>query len=163
MYNSRPNYKMAVYESLDNNDLSSVTVIQNRDTGVITLSGIVGSADRRARAEAVAKEAAPGYTIDDKIQVDSSGLQSMVAAATAKSKLDSTIEDHFEASIKAHKDLVRQTIHYSAYNGTLFLKGAVKTADERKEAEELAKKVPNVQRVVNNIEVRPGKHLTANS
>jgi hyperosmotically inducible protein len=39
----------------------------------------------------------------------------------------------------------------------------VKTAKQKKEAEDLAKKVPNVQQVVNELEVKPGKHSTTNS
>jgi hyperosmotically inducible periplasmic protein len=39
----------------------------------------------------------------------------------------------------------------------------VKTAKQKKEAEDLAKKVPNVQQVVNEIEVNPKKHSTTNS
>jgi hyperosmotically inducible protein len=43
------------------------------------------------------------------------------------------------------------------------LKGTVKTAAQKKEAERLAKGVPNVQQVVNELEVKPGKHSTTNS
>jgi osmotically-inducible protein OsmY len=65
--------------------------------------------------------------------------------------------------IKGHKSLDDQSIHASAKNGTLVLKGTVKTARQKKEAEDLAKHVPNVQQVVNEIEVNPGKHSTAKS
>ncbi len=58
---------------------------------------------------------------------------------------------------------MRQAADYLAKNGTLVLKGSVKTAAQKKEAEHLAKKVPNVQQVVNEIEVKPGKHSTSNS
>jgi len=43
------------------------------------------------------------------------------------------------------------------------LKGSVKTTAQKTEAEKLAKHVPNVQQVVNEIEVKPGKHSSANS
>ena len=56
-----------------------------------------------------------------------------------------------------------QAADYLAKNGTLVLKGSVKTAAQKKEAEHLAKKVPNVQQVVNEIKVKPGKHSTSNS
>jgi hyperosmotically inducible protein len=39
----------------------------------------------------------------------------------------------------------------------------VKTAAQKKEAESLAKHVPNVQQVVNELEVKPSKHSTTNS
>jgi hyperosmotically inducible periplasmic protein len=41
------------------------------------------------------------------------------------------------------------------------LKGTVKTAKQKKEAEDLAKKVPNVQQVVNEIEINTNKHSAA--
>jgi osmotically-inducible protein OsmY len=65
--------------------------------------------------------------------------------------------------IKEHKNLNDQSISYSAMNGTLILKGTVKTVGQKKEAEKLAKHVQNVQLVVNEIEVKPGRHSTANS
>ena len=46
---------------------------------------------------------------------------------------------------------------------TLVLKGSVKTAAQKKEAEKLAKDVPNVQQVVKEIEVKPGKHSSPNA
>jgi len=160
---AHPDEKEAVYQSLSSHDLGSVMVNQNRESGVITLTGIVGDASRKSRAEELAKEAAPGYTITDNIQVVSSGLQGMISAATAKSELDTSIENHFKASIKGHKDLDQQAIQYWANGGTLTLKGAVKTEKEKREAEELAKKVPQVQHVVNEIEVAPHKTSPSNS
>jgi hyperosmotically inducible protein len=35
--------------------------------------------------------------------------------------------------------------------------------EQKKEAESLAKQVPNVQQVVNELEIKPKKHSTANS
>ena len=39
----------------------------------------------------------------------------------------------------------------------------MKTAKQKKEAEDLAKKVPNVQQVVNELEIKPDKHSTTAS
>ncbi|MGA8727458.1 MAG: BON domain-containing protein [Terracidiphilus sp.] len=160
---SHPDNKAAIYQSLNSHDLSSVVVKQNREKGVITLSGIVDSPELKGRAEQLAKDAAPSYTIDDKLQVDSAGLQSMITQATTESRLDNDIENRFKASLQTSKNLDKQTIQYSATNGTLYLKGAVRSAREKKEAEELARKVPNVQHVVNEIQVMPGKPSPANS
>ena len=79
------------------------------------------------------------------------------------SNLDSAIEDNYKAAIKGHRNLDDQSIDYSAKNGTLVLKGSVKTVAQKKEAEKLAKSVPNVQQVVNEIEVKPGKHSSPNA
>lgn len=152
--NQHPDVKQAVYSALSQHDLMSVEVSQDRDKGEITLSGIVGSPDQKTNAEHLTHQAAPGYTITDKIQVQSAGIAGMVKSAQKDAKLDSAIEDKYKASLKQNKKLEKEGIKYSADNGTLYLKGSVKTAKERQEAEDLAKKVPQVQHVVNDIAVK---------
>jgi len=154
---SHPDEKSAVSDSLKNNNLSAVSVWQDRDKGVMTLKGNVDSQDLKNQAESIAKQAAPDYTVSDEIGVRPPGASE---AGSVASNLDSAIEDNFKAAIKAHANLNDQSISGSAKNGTLVLKGSVKTAKQKKEAEDLAKKVPNVQQVVNEIEVNPKKHST---
>jgi hyperosmotically inducible protein len=158
-----PDEAAAVYSTLTQHDLRSVVVSQDRDSGVITLAGIVGSPDRKARAELLAKQAAPGYTVTNNITVTSAGLETMEKSAARNAALDNSIEDQFKATIKKNKHLAHQSIEYQAANGTLYLKGTVKSEEDRKEAEELAKKVPQVQHVVNDIAVKTGKHTPTNS
>lgn len=83
---SHPDDSQAVYKALTSHELASVIVDQNRDKGVIKLSGIVGSADRRTSAGQLAQQAAPGYTIDNEVQVDQANIlnapQGAVAQAT---------------------------------------------------------------------------------
>ena len=157
---SHPDEKSAVNDALKNNNLSSVDVSQDREKGVMTLKGNLDSQDLKNQAENIAKQAAPDYTIADEIGVRPPGESN---AGSVASNLDSAIEDNYKAMIKAHNTLDDQSIHCSAKNGTLVLKGTVKTAKQKKEAEDLAKKVPNVQQVVNELEVKPGKHSTAAS
>jgi hyperosmotically inducible periplasmic protein len=158
---AHPDEKSAVTNSLNSNNLSAVSVSQDRDRGVITLTGDVNSDDQKAQAETLARQAAPDYTIADEIGIRPPGAESQ--AKSVDSNLDSAIEDNYKASIKAHKNLDDQSIDYSAKNGTLVLKGTVKTAAQKKEAGKLAKEVPNVQQVVNEIEIKPGKHSTPNA
>jgi hyperosmotically inducible protein len=153
--------KSAVTSSLNSNNLNSVSVSQDRDKGVMTLTGDVSSDDQKSQAENLAKQAAPDYTVADEIGVRPLGEQSQAKAVD--SSLDNGIEDNYKAEIKAHKSLDDQSIHAKAKNGTLVLTGSVKTPDQKNEAESLAKKVPNVQQVVNELEVKPTKHSTANS
>lgn len=152
-----PDQKGAVTDSLKTNNLDAVSVSQDRDKGVMTLSGNVDSQDMKMQAENVAKQAAPDYRVDDEIGVRPPGVPNAGAVA---SNLDNAIEDNFKAEIKSHQNLNDQSISGSAKNGTLVLKGSVKTTAQRLEAEQLAKKVPNVQQVVNELEVKPGKHST---
>jgi hyperosmotically inducible periplasmic protein len=155
---ARPDEKTAVNNSLNGNNLSSVSVSQDRDKGTMTLTGDVGSDSFKAQDQNLAQQAAPDYTIVNEIGVRSVGMVSQGNAVAAD--LDSAIESNFKASIKAHKNLDDQSIHPSAKNGTLVLKGTVKTSQQKQEAEDLARQVPNVQQVVNEIEVNPKKHST---
>jgi hyperosmotically inducible protein len=157
----RPDEKSAVTNSLSSNNLSAVDVLQDRDKGVMTLTGNVASDDQKSQAENLAKQAAPDYTIADEIGVRPPGAESQTGAVS--SNLDSGIEDNFKAGIKAHKNLDDQSIHFKAKNGTLVLTGSVKTGAQKHEAEKLAKGVPNVQQVVNELEVDPKKHSTASA
>lgn len=153
--------KSAVTNSLNSNNLGTVSVSQDRDKGVMTLTGNVASDDQKTQAETLAKQAAPDYTVANEIGVRPTGDQGQMASVA--SNIDSGIEDNFKATIKAHKALDDQSIHAKAKNGTLVLTGSVKTAEQKKEAEKLAKKVPNVQQVVNELDVKPSKHSTNNS
>ena len=157
---AHPDEKSAVSDSLKNSNLSAVSVSQDRDKGVMTLKGNLDSQDLKTQAENIAKQAAPDYTIADEIGVRPPGAGE---ASSVASNLDSAIEDNFKAMIKAETNLNDQSISGSAKNGTLVLTGSVKTAKQKKEAEDLAKKVPNVQQVVNEIEINPKKHSTTAS
>lgn len=156
----QPDEKAAVTDSLKNNNLGSVDVSQDRDKGVMTLKGNVASDNAKVQAEAVAKQAAPDYTIANEIGVRPPQTDNAGAVA---SNLDSAIEDNFKAAIKGHENLDDQSIHGSAKNGALVITGSVKTATQKKEVGTLAKRVPNVQQVVNELEVKPDKHSTPNS
>jgi hyperosmotically inducible protein len=148
-----------VKTALKSSNLGDIDVSQDRDKGVITLTGNVESQDKKSQAETVAQQNAPGYTVADEIGVRPPGEESR--AKSIASNTDSAIEDNFKAEIKGHKNLDDQDIKADAKNGTLTLKGSVKTLAQKKEAGKLAKAVPNVQQVVNELEVKPGKHSTA--
>ena len=145
--------KDAVNNILTSNNLGVVSVSQDREKGVITLTGDVESEDKKKLAESVAKQAAPDYAISNQIGVRPAGAESQAKAVD--SSLDSGIEDNYKAALKAHKHLDDQSISYSAKNGTLVLKGSVKTHAQRIEANKLAQAVPHVKEVVNEIEVKP--------
>ena len=150
--NQHPDVKDSVNSAMTRNNLGTVDVSQDRDKGVLTLTGNVESEDQKAQAEKVAKEAAPSYTIANEIGVRPSGQESQ--AKEVQSNLDDAIESNYKASLKAHKALDDQHISYDATNGTLVLKGTVKSQAQKTDAQKLAKAVPNVKEVVNEIEVR---------
>lgn len=69
------------------------------------------------------------------------------------SDLDDAIEKNYEAALIS-KGLNKQHIDFSAKNGVLTLKGSVKTASERQQAQRAALSVPKVQQVLNQIDVK---------
>lgn len=151
--------KDIVDTAMTQHGLGVVKVSQDRDKGVLTLTGDVESAQKKDEAEDVAKQAAPDYAISNEIGVRPIGEGSQAKAVD--SNLDSAIQDNYKASLKAHKNLDDQSISYDAKNGTLVIKGSVKTSAQRQEAMTLAKAVPNVKEVVNEIQVKPDKHSTS--
>jgi hyperosmotically inducible protein len=160
--NSNPKYpdsKDAVNNSLTQNNLGAIHVSQDQNKGVITLTGTVPSDSQKSQAESVAKQAAPQYTIADEIAVIPP--QNADATKAANSDTDDAIEDSIKAELKKHRNLDDQNISVKSKNGAVVLTGSVKTAAQKREAERLAKHVPNVQQVVNEIEVKPRKHSSA--
>jgi hyperosmotically inducible periplasmic protein len=156
---NHPDVKYAVDSAMTQNGLGVVKVSQDRDKGVLTLKGEVESEDQESQAENIARQAAPGYTIANELGVTPPGMGSQAKAV--ESNLDNGIADNCKAALKEHKNLDDQSISCGAQNGTLVLKGSVKTKVQRQEAVKLAKAIPNVQEVVNEIEVKPDKHSTA--
>lgn len=69
-HSNHPDDRQAVYSALDQNDLASVVVDQDRGSGVIKLTGIVGDQGRKDHATQLAQQAAPGYQIDNELKVD---------------------------------------------------------------------------------------------
>jgi hyperosmotically inducible periplasmic protein len=155
---NHPDEKDAVTNSLKTNSLGEVSVSQDREKGVMTLSGDVATDTQKQQAATLAQQAAPDYQVANEIGVRPPETSQAGAVA---SDVDKGIENNFTAAIKANKALDDQSIHASAKNGTLEIKGSVKTAQQKREVESLAKKVPNVQQVVNELEVKPNKHSTA--
>lgn len=141
----------AVKNALKQADLKDVTVSDDADKHTITLGGTVHSEEAKARAAEVAKTAAGNRQIANEISVQPVGDESN--ARSVASNRDDAIEDNYKAELLArHMDNL--SIHYKAKNGVLVLTGSVKNPGQREEAAELAKKVPNVRQVVNQVEVR---------
>ncbi len=132
----------SVVHALIVNGLYKVSVSLDRTKGVMTLTGNVQSQDQKTYAAQIAHEDASHYTIANEIGVipPSCGVPAN--------------RGQVQAMLQAHKNLDQQDIDYEAKNGTLVLSGNVQSAHERVEAVRLAKSVPNVERVVNQIKVK---------
>src|SRR5271169_65541 len=103
-----PDVKYAVDTAMTRNNLGVVKVSQDRDKGVLTLTGDVESAEQKVQAEGVAAPVAPGYTISNEIGVRPIGAENQAKAVD--SSLDDGIENNFKAALKGHKTLDDQSI-----------------------------------------------------
>lgn len=152
---STPDVKQRVASALGNAGFKNLTVSSDNDKQLVTLKGDVKTLEEKDRAEDVAKSASAGWVVANEIGVRPEGVEN--AASQIDSNVDSAIEKDFKAVLIANR-LDNQRIHYNAKNGVLTLKGAVATAAQREEAEKLAATVPNVQQVVNELDINGAKH-----
>ncbi len=153
-----PDAKPAVQDALKAAGYNNISVDQDRDKGVITLKGDVPTDADKAKAEDIAKNAANGMVVANEIGVRPQGDES--AAKSVDKHTDDAIEDHMKAAISAHK-WENQHIHFDAKNGVLTLKGDVDTARQREQVNDVAKKIPGVQQVVNELQVKGEKQSAA--
>ena len=151
---SAPDVKEHVSKALDTAGFKDVSVDVNNDKELVTIKGDVKTQEEKERAEQIAKESAGGYIVSNEIGVRPEGLESK--AGKIDSNVDSAIEKDFKAVLIANR-LDSQHIRYSAKNGVLTLKGKVDDAALREKAEKLGASVPNVQQVVNELDVKGGK------
>jgi hyperosmotically inducible protein len=75
--------------------------------------------------------------------------------ATVDRVEDMRIESEVKSRLVAEKDANLTRLGVVSTNATVYLTGAVKSSDQRAQAEALAKGVRGVRRVVNTLEVRP--------
>lgn len=138
-----------IRQALKSNGLGQVSVDQNKDKGVVTLTGTVASGNDRDRAEALAKSDAGTEVVADQIAVVVPGNESNSKAVN--SDLDKGIEKNLDAALIQHS---MKNVKYSVKNGVVTLTGNVRTENRRSRAAQVAKAVPNVEQVVNEIQLK---------
>jgi hyperosmotically inducible periplasmic protein len=144
-------YKDRVKTALQQADLKDVRVSEDASKNTITLGGTLHSDDAKNRAADIAQSSAGPRIIANEISVEPVGNEG--DARKMESNLDDGIENNYKA-VLISKGLDKQSIRYKAKNGVLTLKGSVKNPTQRQQAQELAKNTPNVQQVVNEIQVQ---------
>jgi osmotically-inducible protein OsmY len=148
-----PDVSGDIRRALDQAGLKKVSVDQDRDKGVVTLGGHVGADADKAQAEAVAKSLARGEVVADQIAVLPLGAES--DARTMNSDLDKGIEQNLDAALIQSK--LRDGVKYSVKNSVVTLTGDVDSESKRREVARVAASVPNVQQVVNELQVKRQK------
>jgi len=144
-------YKDQVQQGLEQADVKDVTVSEDKDKNTITLGGTVHSENARDNAGNIAHALAGTRIVANEISVQPVGVES--EARDIASNMDDAIKDNYKAVLIAN-GLNKEHIRFDAKNGVLTLKGSVKSAPKRKEAEQLAQTVPNVQQVLNELDVK---------
>lgn len=147
--NRAPDVSGKIRDSLKQAGLTGVTVSQDRAKGVVTLGGNVNQEQQKAQAEQIAQPLAAGQVVADEIAVLPNGNQAPIK--TVNSDFDRGIQANLDGALTQAN---MKGIHHSTKNGVVTLTGNVSTQADRANAEHIADGVPNVQQVVNEIDVR---------
>jgi hyperosmotically inducible periplasmic protein len=153
-----PDVKDQVSKALANAGYKDVKVATNNEKQLVTLTGDVKTQEDKEKADDVAKSTAAGFVVSNEIGVRPEGVEG--AARKIDSNVDDAIEKDFKAVIIANR-LEKQHIRFDAKNGVLTLKGNVDSPGQRQQLEKLAASVPNVQQVVNELDVKGAKRRSS--
>jgi hyperosmotically inducible periplasmic protein len=148
-----PDVSDTIRKSLDQASLKDVSVSQDRDKGVVTLGGHVPSNGDKSQAESIAKSIAGGQVVSNQIGVIPPAVES--EAKTVNSDLDKGIEKNLDAVLIQLR--LNKGIKYDVKNGVVTLTGEVNSQAKRTRIEKVASAVPNVQQVVNELQVKDQK------
>jgi hyperosmotically inducible periplasmic protein len=148
-----PDVSDSIRKSLNEANLKSVSINQDRDKGVVTLGGHVATDADKAQAETIAKSFAGGQVVADQIAVVPVGAEP--EARTMNSDLDKGIEQNLDAALIQNK--MHRSVKYAVKNHVVTLSGEVDSEARRQEAGSVAASVPNVEQVVNELQVKNQK------
>jgi len=148
-----PDVSETIRTSLDQAGFKDVSTKQDREKGVVTLSGKVPSEADKLQAESIAKSVAAGQVVANEIAVVPPGNES--DAKAVNSELDKGIEHNLEAALTQVK--LKDDVKYSVKNRVVTLSGEVASPALRARAEKVAGSVLNVQQVVNELQVKNQK------
>ncbi len=148
-----PDVSDSIRKSLDQSGLQDVSVSQDRDKGVVTLGGHVPSDGDKSQAESIATSIAGGQVVSNQIGVIPPDAQS--EAKTINSDLDDGIGKNLDAALIQQR--LNKHVEYDVKNGVVTLTGEVNSQARRAQVEYVASAVPNVQQVVNELQVKDQK------
>ena len=153
-----PDVAAQIRTALDQAGLKDVSQSQDRDKGVITLKGNVAVEADKARAESIARTYAGAQVVSNQIAVLPPGDES--DAKRMNSDLDKGIESNLHAALIQQN--LDSSVKYSVKNNVVTLTGDVDSQSRRGLAQEVASRVPNVQQVVNELQVKAQKATSSN-
>jgi osmotically-inducible protein OsmY len=148
-----PDVTANIRASLDSMGFKDVSASQDRDKGVVTLGGHVAADSDKAQAESIAKSIAGNQVVSNQIAVIPPGIES--DARKVNSDLDKGIESNLDAALIKYD--FHDSVKYAVKNHVVTLTGDVNSQSKRARAEKVASGVPNVQQVVNELQVKGQK------
>jgi hyperosmotically inducible protein len=148
-----PDVSGSIRRSLDQAGFKDVSVSQDRDKGIVTLGGKVTSDGDKSTAETLAKSLAGAQVVADQIAVIPVGIEK--EARAVNSDLDEGIEKNLDAALIQNH--MHDNVKYEVKSGVVTLTGEVNSQNKRARAETVATGVPNVQQVVNDLQVKDQK------
>ena len=153
-----PDVSDSIRKSLDQAGLKDVSASQDRDKGVVTLTGHVTADADKSQAESIAKSIAIGEVVSNQIAVVPTGAET--AAKDINSDLDKGIEKNLDAALIEAR--LRDYVKYDVKNHVVTLTGEVDSQSKRARAQEVASAVLNVHQVVNELQVKGQKATSSN-
>ena len=142
-----PDVKASIEKSLSDAGYKGVSISQNQEKGVVTLSGNVKSQEDKDRAEALAKAGAAGQIVANEIGVEPPASAKIAREVSADE--DKAIQSNLDAVFAS---AALKGVKHKTKNGVVTLTGSVSSEETRSQAERAAAQVPNVQQVVNEIQ-----------
>jgi hyperosmotically inducible periplasmic protein len=152
-----PDVASNIRRGLEQANLKTVSVAQDRDKGVVTLSGHVDDYRFKQQAGGIANSLAAGEVVANQIEVVPPGARA--DANRVNSDLDKGIEQNLDAALVRYR--MHDFVKYAVKSQVVTLTGNVDSQDARGQAEQVAVAVPNVQQVVNELQVKDQKASTS--
>jgi osmotically-inducible protein OsmY len=153
-----PDVASDIRNSLSSAGLKDVSVSQDRDKGVVTLSGKVPADADKAQAATIASSMAQGQVVANEIAVVAPGVESQ--SKTINSDVDKGIEKNLDAALVSNR--LDKSVKYDVKNGVITLTGSVDSEAMRTQAAQIAAAVPYQQQIVNELQVKNQKATTTN-
>jgi hyperosmotically inducible periplasmic protein len=144
--------------SLDKAGYKDVSVSQDSDKGVVTLGGHVAADTDKAQAQAIATSFAGSEVVSNQVAVIPPGSGS--DAKDMNSDLDKGVASNLDAALINAK--LHDSVKYAVKNHVVTLTGDVDSEATRDQAQMVASAVPNVQQVVNELQVKSQKATSSN-
>ncbi len=147
-----------IRKSLDQAGFKDVSASQDRDKGVVTLTGHVTADAAKLEAQSIAQSIAVGQVVSNQIGVIPEGVES--AAKAINQDYDKGIEQNLDAALIENK--LHEHVQYAVKNHVVTLTGEVDSQLKRSRAQAVASSVLNVSQVVNELQVTKQKATSSN-